>query len=466
MATPSPRDERATLSVKAWLCPPGYDESSPLLSCTGAAAGVRFTAEDAGKAVSVLADENGTAAFPDQAAGTVTLRAALPDGATTDVASCRTLLGDALGRVRDDALTLSLESGARVSCSWFIEPGETWPAATLSAAVLACPPGMTAQGMHPEYCLPTDQDVVLQLTVEDANVAPAQANEGFWVWGPLLERRYDLTLTNLSPGFSEAVLDDGIRGTEGEPMRIDLKEELTPVRTVYLLQPPDANAAASDSDADLLTDAQELELGTDPYLADSDGDGLVDGDETGFYGTEPLLGDTDEDGLDDQEEVATYFTNPFLTDTDGDGVGDFDEVTAFTNPLDMLSLPPTPTPEPTSTPSPSRTPFPRLDASPVAIEGTPAGAATATPAGAETRVPAALPTLSPEASPISHRSTHVGTPVSASVGEASALDDDGLTTLEEVAKYGTDPLKPDTDGDGMNDGDEVASGRDPLDAAN
>ena len=466
LATPSPQDERATLSVEAWLCPPGYDESSPLLSCTGAAAGVRFTAEDAGDPVSVLTDESGMAVLPDLASGTVTLRATLPDGATTAVASCRNLRGDALGRVRDDALTLSLESGAQVSCSWFIEPGQTWPAATLSAAVLACPPGMTAQALHPEYCLPTDQDVVLQLSVEDANVVPAQANEGFWVWGPLLERRYELTLTHLSPGFSEAVLDNGTRGMEGEPMRIDLNEELTPVRTVYLIQPPDANAVALDSDADLLTDAQELELGTDPYLADSDGDGLVDGDETGFYGTEPLLADTDEDGLGDQEEVATYFTNPFLPDTDGDGVGDFDEVTALTNPLDMLSLPPTPTPEPTSTPSPSPTPLPTSDASPVAMEGTPAGAATATPFDTETRVPAALPTLSPEASPISHRSTQVGTPVAASVGEAGALDDDGLTTLEEVAKYGTDPLNPDTDGDGMNDGDEVASGRDPLDAAN
>lgn len=36
-------------------------------------------------------------------------------------------------------------------------------------------------------------------------------------------------------------------------------------------------------------------------------------------------------------------------------------------------------------------------------------------------------------------------------------DGDGLTDGEEVNKYGTDPLKKDTDGDGLNDGDEVHS---------
>ncbi len=39
-------------------------------------------------------------------------------------------------------------------------------------------------------------------------------------------------------------------------------------------------------------------------------------------------------------------------------------------------------------------------------------------------------------------------------------DEDGLTTLEEK-QYRTDPENPDTDGDGYNDGDEVAAGFDP-----
>ena len=42
-------------------------------------------------------------------------------------------------------------------------------------------------------------------------------------------------------------------------------------------------------------------------------------------------------------------------------------------------------------------------------------------------------------------------------------DDDGLTDGEEVEVHGTDPLDPDTDDDGLNDGDEIAAGTDPFD---
>lgn len=41
-------------------------------------------------------------------------------------------------------------------------------------------------------------------------------------------------------------------------------------------------------------------------------------------------------------------------------------------------------------------------------------------------------------------------------------DSDGLTDTEEERIYHTDPLKPDTDGDGYRDGDEVKTGHDPL----
>ena len=41
-------------------------------------------------------------------------------------------------------------------------------------------------------------------------------------------------------------------------------------------------------------------------------------------------------------------------------------------------------------------------------------------------------------------------------------DLDGLSDGDEVNLYLTDPTKPDTDGDGVNDGDEIAAGTDPL----
>ena len=45
-------------------------------------------------------------------------------------------------------------------------------------------------------------------------------------------------------------------------------------------------------------------------------------------------------------------------------------------------------------------------------------------------------------------------------------DGDGLSDGEEVNNTGTDPLVVDTDGDGFNDGDEAEYGTDPNDSKN
>jgi hypothetical protein len=51
----------------------------------------------------------------------------------------------------------------------------------------------------------------------------------------------------------------------------------------------------------------------------------------------------------------------------------------------------------------------------------------------------------------------------ADIGPADDRDQDGLTDLDEIQLYGTDPLSRDTDGDGMGDGDEIAAGTSPTD---
>lgn len=62
--------------------------------------------------------------------------------------------------------------------------------------------------------------------------------------------------------------------------------------------------AASDNDADGLTAADEVSVwGTDPAVADTDGDTLVDGDEVAL-GTDALTADTDGDGFSDGDEVG------------------------------------------------------------------------------------------------------------------------------------------------------------------
>ncbi len=131
---------------------------------------------------------------------------------------------------------------------------------------------------------------------------------------------------------------------------------------------------AQDSDNDGLTDAEELagfrtqfgnRVFTDPFKADTDGDGIPDGQEIGnrtgsFYRiladptkadtdrdgvedfvelrdlanpTKPFDPDSDDDGLSDGEEVNDYATDPLVRDTDGDGFTDGDEVRSGEDPL-------------------------------------------------------------------------------------------------------------------------------------
>jgi len=127
-----------------------------------------------------------------------------------------------------------------------------------------------------------------------------------------------------------------------------------------------------DSDGDGLSDDEERAIGTDPLNPDTDGDGLSDGLErlagldplvdnitgaTGVIqcnkfldddadllneceerviGTDPCVADGDGDGLSDWVEVMSR-TNPQvaedLTDTDRDGTSNADEVMAHTDPL-------------------------------------------------------------------------------------------------------------------------------------
>lgn len=63
-------------------------------------------------------------------------------------------------------------------------------------------------------------------------------------------------------------------------------------------------ASATDQDFDHLSNDAEKTLGTDPTNPDTDGDGLLDGDEASLYHTNPLKVDTDGDGYSDGYEVS------------------------------------------------------------------------------------------------------------------------------------------------------------------
>lgn len=152
---------------------------------------------------------------------------------------------------------------------------------------------------------------------------------------------------------------------------------------------------SSDIDMDGLTRDQELELGTNPDMADTDGDGLNDGLEFTQYETDPLNTDTDGDGISDNDEVKNYTTNPNLVDTDKDGITDGDEILKYkTDPLREDS---------------------DIDGLKDKVE-------------------------------IDDLKTNPNKP---------DTDGDGLKDGDEVNRYKTNPTEKDTDGDGITDGDEI-----------
>ena len=97
---------------------------------------------------------------------------------------------------------------------------------------------------------------------------------------------------------------------------------------------------ANDLDNDGLSNASEVRLGSDPNVADTDGDGLADGLEFLTYGSSPTNNDTDGDGLLDGAEVSQWGTLPTSADSDEDGTNDAIELQNGTDPLVADIVPP------------------------------------------------------------------------------------------------------------------------------
>jgi len=93
------------------------------------------------------------------------------------------------------------------------------------------------------------------------------------------------------------------------------------------------SSLAEDSDADGLSDLEEIIYGTDKNNPDTDGDGYKDGDEVkaGYNPNGPGKLDSDSDGLSDKDEEL-YGTDKNNPDTDGDGYKDGQEVLNGYNP--------------------------------------------------------------------------------------------------------------------------------------
>lgn len=95
----------------------------------------------------------------------------------------------------------------------------------------------------------------------------------------------------------------------------------------------------ADSDGDGINDGAELNTHyTDPTQADSDRDGLSDGQELSQYRTNPLNIDSDNDRLIDSLEIQIG-ANPSIADTDGDGARDINEYKMGTDPTNPNQRP-------------------------------------------------------------------------------------------------------------------------------
>jgi outer membrane protein assembly factor BamB len=198
----------------------------------------------------------------------------------------------------------------------------------------------------------------------------------------------------------------------------------------FSLNDDDASDALLDIDQDGLSNLQEFELNTNPTIADSDADGVNDGDEVNTYQSDPLATDSDNDGLTDGEEVNTYSTNPILTDTDDDGLNDYDELNVYqSNPLSDDT---------------------DEDGMNDLFEITHQLDININDASLDTDLDG-LVNLDEFT-----QNTDVNN---------SDTDNDGLSDGEEVHTYLTQPLNRDSDGDKMPDGWELTYGFNPLDSA-
>ena len=159
------------------------------------------------------------------------------------------------------------------------------------------------------------------------------------------------------------------------------------------------------------------------FLADRDRDGLRDWWERAFFGNSAgnARGDFDGDLMSNLEE-QTWGTDPAAADTDGDGLSDKIEGAAKTNPLTWDS---------------------DLDGLGDAVDSLPRDSRNGRADANANRIPDGVDAL---------------------LADRSLLDTDGdgLCDLVEAGWLLTSAVQADTDGDLVNDGDEVQAGTNPL----
>jgi hypothetical protein len=159
---------------------------------------------------------------------------------------------------------------------------------------------------------------------------------------------------DVSTGMSDIVIDIASDAENRSLMGIAFDSE-----TIDLTDPSDLNSNSigdsweefyfggvgvvdpgADEEPDGLTNLEEWQNLTNPVVADSDADGLEDGEEVTTHSTSPTDNDTDDDGYDDKFEVDNLASNfdPLVDDSsedpDDDGLDNAAELANSTNAID------------------------------------------------------------------------------------------------------------------------------------
>lgn len=148
----------------------------------------------------------------------------------------------------------------------------------------------------------------------------------------------DYTAENLSAQCAVASEEAQTLDSDGDGVP-DVKEvrgyTVVLVRSNGLLEEVQvtSNPYAADTDGDGVNDYDELTYGGNPRDTDTDGDGLDDNLELNVLYSSPYAADTDGDGLEDGLEYSVLQTSPIHADTDGDQLNDAHELfTSFRDP--------------------------------------------------------------------------------------------------------------------------------------
>ena len=227
-------------------------------------------------------------------------------------------------------------------------------------------PGMGDENIYPPVQVPVEGRVV-KIALEHTYVIIATADGKVWSWG--LGRNGELGLGSSLTSINNPTLISNI-ALHLNPATNDTDQDgLTDDQELFELHRnpnnpdedgdgmPDGyewvngldwsqNDSLDDADGDGLSNLLESLMGYAANTVDTDGDGILDGnedfDQDGLsnlaelneYESDCLQPDTDQDGLNDGEEVFTHHTNPLLSDTDGDNVSDKEELfTYYSDPL-------------------------------------------------------------------------------------------------------------------------------------